>query len=154
LGNNPNCPGWYGGKVRFSGRLQVVSEDENGKKNAKKSFKIVLDDCALWTSFRHARRWGSWSYLRVKVPSQAFYDSKLGLDSFFKKTFLFWGCVFRACYAMGDNVFFYWTNEVYGKSETIPGRLSLEEFIQWHNPLDFNKNQVIDIELHQLCASE
>ena len=49
---------------------------------------------------------------------------------------------------MGDNVFFYWTNEVYGKSETIPGRLSLEDFIQWHNPLEFNKGQVGHLAAH------
>ncbi|KAF8912203.1 RNA dependent RNA polymerase-domain-containing protein [Gymnopilus junonius] len=141
LGNNPRYPGWYGGKVRFSARLQLNSK--KGDKQVKNTFKIILDDCALGTSFRHARRWGSWSFLRVKVPAQAFYDTKIGLDLFFRKKFVIWGYVFRACYAMGDNVFFYWTNDLCGIPRTIPGRLSLEEFIQWHNPLASNSNQLM-----------
>ncbi|KAF8969583.1 RNA dependent RNA polymerase-domain-containing protein [Flammula alnicola] len=136
LGNSNEYPDWYGGKVEFRGRLQSM----DGK---KKSYKIVLDQCTLGPSSRFARRFGSWSFLRVKIPQQTFHDPKNNLNIFFRKAFIIWGQVFRACYAKGDNIFFYWTNESFPSGPSIPGRLSFEDFISWHNPLEENSAQLM-----------
>ena len=138
IGNNLAIPGWYGGKAEFRGRLQPQT---NG---ITKSFKITLDNCTLGSSCRFMRRFGSWSFLRIKIPLGIVHDSKNNLPLFFQKRFVLWGNVFRACYAKDDNVFFYWTNEQYPPTSLTPGRLSFEDFIMWHNPLkeEANASQV------------
>ena len=74
-----------------------------------------------------------------------FHDSNNNLTLFFKKPFIIWGKVFRACYAKEDNIFLYRTNESYPfGSSTIPGRLSFEEFIEWQNPIQHNSRQVVN----------
>ncbi|KDR73737.1 hypothetical protein GALMADRAFT_251555 [Galerina marginata CBS 339.88] len=137
LGNNPHYPNWYGGKIEFRGRLQVI---EDGK---SKTFRIQLDPPTLGPSSRCTRRFGSWSFLRVKIPLTAFHNASNQLDLFFQKTFVIWGCVFRACESKGDNVLFYWTDELFPSSQRIKERLSFEEFIEWHNPLAQNSKQLM-----------
>jgi RNA-dependent RNA polymerase len=134
IGNNPTIPGWYGGKVEFRGRLQSQGE------GTTKSFKILLENCTLGTSCRFMRRFGSWSFLRIKIPLGIVHDSNSNLALFFQKRFVLWGHVFRACYAKDDNVFFYWTNERFPPTSLTPGRLSFEDFIMWHNPLEEEGN--------------
>ena len=134
IGNNPTIPGWYGGKVEFRGRLQSQTD------GTTKSFKILLDNCTLGTSCRFMRRFGSWSFLRIKIPLEIVHDPKSNLAQFFQKQFVLWGNVFRACYAKDDNVFFYWTNERFPPTSITPGRLSFEDFIMWHNPLEEEGN--------------
>ncbi|KAF8163532.1 RNA dependent RNA polymerase-domain-containing protein [Crassisporium funariophilum] len=137
LGNNADNPGWYGGKVEFRGKLQQI--DGNSK-----SYKLQLDSCTLGPSSRNTRRFGSWSFLRVKIPLPIFHQENNNLESFFKQTFVIWGEVFRACYAKERNVFFFRTNEIFPMTgPLIPGRLSLEEFIMWHNPLEHNRYQLM-----------
>jgi len=134
--NNPTIPGWYGGKVEFRGRLQAASPETAGGK----SFKVVLENCTLGASSRFTRRFGSFSFLRIKIPLKLFHDSKNNLGLFFQKKFILWGNVFRACYAKNDNVFFYWTDERFPPTSLTPKRLSFEDFITWHNPLQEEAN--------------
>lgn len=132
LGNNPRFPGWHGGKVVFQGQLSV----EDGE------HKIVLDSCSIGGSSRFARRFGSWSFLRVKVPQSIFFGQKRDFITFFLRPFIIWGRVFRVFDAKDCKVFLYWTNECLSSGSPIPDRMSFEEFVNWHNPLEENKNQV------------
>ena len=136
LGNSCNYPDWYGGKVSFRGKL--VPEE-----GLSKSYKIRLEACNLGSSCRFSRRFGSWSFLRIKIPESVIHDKNNGLVVFFRKLFVIWGQVFRACYAKGRSVFLFMTNETYPANQgPIPGRMSFEEFIQWHNPIEENSGQV------------
>ncbi|KAF8639473.1 hypothetical protein AX17_001493 [Amanita inopinata Kibby_2008] len=132
LGNYPNHPGWYGGKVVFRGKL----EKHNG------SYKVVLDQSALGSSCRFTRSFGSMSFLRLKVPSQIFYGNN-DLPTFFSQYFVLWGHVFQACYAKDNNVFLLKINETMcsdGSLRSMPGQ-SLEDFVHWFNPFLENKKQ-------------
>ncbi|CAA7271027.1 unnamed protein product [Cyclocybe aegerita] len=134
LGNNPNQPDWYGGKVEFRGRLS--------QQDGNVGYKITLESCCLGASSRFTRRFGSWSFLRVKIPTQIFFSHN-DLERFFQRSFVIWGKVFRACYAKDDNVFFYWTNEIYPMGKPLLNRMSFHDFIMWHNPLQQNSNQLM-----------
>lgn len=135
LGNNPRLPGWYGGKAEFRGRLVDT-------KDPISPYKIVLEPCTLGPSSRFTRQFGSFSFLRVKIPLTLFHNPNAKLDEWFKQAFVIWGRIYRACYAKSDNVFLYWTNESLGGGPPVPGRLSFVDFIYWHNPLQANANQV------------
>lgn len=113
----------------FQGQLL----DENGK------YRIVLDSCTLGGSSRFTRRFGSWSFLRIKVPQTIFFGHNRDFISFFLRPIIIWGRVYRVFDAKDSKIFLYWTNESPGS--LIPGRMSLEEFIEWHNPLRLNQNQ-------------
>ncbi|KAF5331032.1 hypothetical protein D9619_005263 [Psilocybe cf. subviscida] len=136
LGNNPRLPGWYGGKAEFRGRL-VETKDQTSR------YKIVLEPCTLGPSSRFARQFGSFSFLRVKIPLALFHNPEAKLNEWFNQSFVIWGRVYRACYAKGDNVFLYWTNEALEGGLPVRGRLSFVDFVFWHNPLRANANQLM-----------
>lgn len=135
LGNNPEYPGWYGGKIEFRAKLEKLGT---------KQYKIVLEDCILGASCRFTRRFGSWSFLRIKVPLDIFHESDNGLGLFFKRPFVLWGRVFKTFYAKDQTVFLFKTNEACpsldSRGSNLPG-LSLQEFLMWHNPLQENSQQ-------------
>ena len=137
LGHNADHPGWYGGKIEFRGKLQKDEQTD--------SYKIVLERCTLGPSCRFTRRFGSRSFLRVKIPSRILHSSTSGLIAYFRSPFVIWGRIFRAFYAKDDIVFLFRTNEIYDEQRILPGHFggfSLLQFIEWHNPLQSNRNQV------------
>jgi hypothetical protein len=137
LGHSTDYPGWYGGKVEFRAKLQ--------KDEKTNSYKIVLERCMLGTSCRFTRRFGSKSFLRIKIPSRILHSNTNGLIAYFRNPFVIWGRIFRAFYAKDDNVFLFRTNEIFDESHIRPDHFpgfSLLQFIEWHNPLEFNRNQV------------
>ena len=115
-----------------------VKQEEPGR------YKIVLDRGVAGSSCRLTRRFGSGTFIRVKVEQSAFYDHNNRLNEFFQQKFVLWGHVFQACYAKDDNVFLFKVNETMkhdGSIEKIEG-MSLEDFVNWFNPLDGNQKQV------------
>lgn len=147
LGFNKASDDWYGGKVGFRGKLKKTSA-----KGSSPSFKIVLEKAELGPSNRFARKFGSKSFLRVKVTRECLSYEK-ELVSFFKHPFILNGSVFRAFYEKDKNVFLFMTNEVVEGSEISkvkisprrfrPDRISLVEFLDWHNPIMENSTQTM-----------
>ncbi|KAM6492722.1 RNA dependent RNA polymerase domain containing protein [Amanita muscaria] len=136
LGNHSDYPGWYGGKVAFRGKVA---------KDGDRSYRVVLDDVALGSSCRFARRFGSKSLIRIKVPDSIFYDSNNSLNEFFQNSFIIWNHVFQTLYAKDNNVFL-----VRVDCEMLPDRsihkvpgTSWEEYLAWFNPLDKNMKQPV-----------
>ncbi|KAF8801654.1 hypothetical protein BYT27DRAFT_7245092 [Phlegmacium glaucopus] len=137
LGNSCHYPDWYGGKITFCGKLLQVE-------GTPKSYKIRLEPCRLGSSCRFSRRFGSWSFLRIKIPENILHEKNNDLGVFFRKLFVIWGQVFRACYSKGRHTFLFMTNEMYPTDRgLVSGRMSFEEFIQWHNPLEENSAQLM-----------
>ncbi|PFH45150.1 hypothetical protein AMATHDRAFT_9895 [Amanita thiersii Skay4041] len=119
LGSNPDFPEWYGGRIAFKGK------------------------CALGSSCCFTRRFGSKSFIRLKVPPDIFYSTGQSLSSFLTQPFTLWSHVFRACYAKEDNVFLFKVNETLdavGELKLIQG-LNLDSFVNWFNPLYENRKQ-------------
>lgn len=137
LGFSSENPDWYGGKVHFRAKLM-----EQGRAG----FRVLLERAELGPSCRFARRFGSTAFLRVKIPMSVFNKPDNGLVDFFSRPFILNGRVFRAFFAKDDNVFLFRTNEIFRGSEICPHSvcmrgLSLLDFLNWHNPLGFNRNQ-------------
>ncbi|PPQ99097.1 hypothetical protein CVT24_009364 [Panaeolus cyanescens] len=135
VGNNPNCPGWYGGQVVYRGRL--VEAKSSGSR-----YKIQLEPMSLGPSTKFTRNFGSMAFLRIKVSDKILYSEDHHLNPFFKQRFVLWDKVFRAVYAKDSTVFMFWTNERYPSNSKIPGRKSFEDFFDWFNPLSCNHKQV------------
>jgi RNA-dependent RNA polymerase len=135
LGHSQAFPGWYGGKIGFTGKLH----------RDKGSYKIVLERCALGPSCRFTRRFGSKNFLRIKIPEPILHSADNRLIDFFRKPFVLWGSVFRSFYAKDETVFLFRTNEVMMGNEIKPNGgpgISLLEFLDWHNPPLHNSKQV------------
>ena len=87
------------------------------------------------------------------------FNKGSALLEFFRRPVILWNRVFRTFYAKEHNAFLFRTNEVviakpspdggftYEISKPLAGssranEFSLLEFLQWHNPVEFNKHQV------------
>jgi RNA-dependent RNA polymerase len=145
LGFKEDSPGWYGGKVQFSGRLKDTSSTKTP------NYTVLLDRPVLGPSCRFGRRFGSPNILKIKLPKPILNKSDNGLLEFFMRPFIIHNHVFRTFYAKDNNMFLFRTNEVMSDSGiTAPGSsatggpMSLMEFLNWHNPLEFNSKQVFD----------
>lgn len=70
-----------------------------------------------------------------------------GLLDFFKNDFVIHGRVFRPFYAKDHSVFLFELNSIYTFGRILPDphddRISFDQFLEWHNPMTINKNQVI-----------
>ncbi|KAJ7275086.1 RNA dependent RNA polymerase-domain-containing protein [Mycena rebaudengoi] len=142
LGNSPDYPDGYGGKLCFGGKISIVANSQ--------AITLELDRCTVGSSCRLWRRFGSSSFLRIKVPSTILHSSHR-LTEYFQRPFVLWDdSVFRAFYAKEDSVFLFKTRElpVWDENGRIrflesPNGLSLFEFIDQFNPLHLNDNQIL-----------
>ncbi|KAG2154722.1 RNA dependent RNA polymerase-domain-containing protein [Suillus clintonianus] len=134
--------GWYGGKVHFGATLKAID-----KKTTTPEYRIQLSPPELGPSSRLARQYGSKNFLRVKVPRNILNKSQHGLVEFFSQHFLLCGLVYRAFYAKDGTVFLVATNSSTGcgriPSHAHPTPPSLEDFLEWHNPLYYNAAQTV-----------
>ncbi|KAJ6631174.1 RNA dependent RNA polymerase-domain-containing protein [Mycena sp. CBHHK59/15] len=138
LGNCPDYPRGYGGKLCFGGRLEI---DQNS------NISVVLGRCTVGPSCRLCRFFGSSSFLRLKVPAKTLHSANSGLIEFHQRPFIVWDRVFRAFYAKEDNIFLFKTREIFrdGAVQLVesPNGLSLFEFLNQFNPLELNCNQAL-----------
>ncbi|TFK75828.1 hypothetical protein BDN72DRAFT_831274 [Pluteus cervinus] len=143
-------PGWHGGKVHFRGTLKQGKANPGRSTRKCIQYIIQLERAELGPSTRFARRFGSRSFFRIKVPKDILRDVDFETTgfSFFQRPLIICGDVFRAFYAKDANVFYFRTNEVYNEKgispgSTGPGRLSIEGFLEWHNPIEINQKQTL-----------
>lgn len=113
----------------------------------KPVYKLALQPPELCASKMFARRFGSRSFLNVKLTKSATSKNVEELMDYLRRPIILCGGVFRAFYAKEGTVFYVKTNETFdGTSVTddglVPDTLSVLEFVQWHNPMEHNNNQV------------
>ncbi|KAJ7665536.1 RNA dependent RNA polymerase-domain-containing protein [Mycena rosella] len=136
LGLSEEAPDWFGGKVHFTGRLIADS------RNRGTPFKLGPSD-------RFARRWGSGSFLTLSLGKEILNGNKGDkIMNFLCRPFILGDRVFRAFDAKVGNVFLVCTNEIVeGRrihpTRTVPGLLSLREFLAWHNSLEVDEKQTM-----------
>ncbi|KDR83661.1 hypothetical protein GALMADRAFT_150744 [Galerina marginata CBS 339.88] len=135
---------WYGGQVLFHGKLGDIS----AKNEKRPRYKITLEPAELGPSNMYARRFGSKHFFRLKLTKAVMNKNFDLLGNYLSRPLILCGGVFRAFLAKESNVFYVRTNEkTDGASiipgETIKGVMSFLEFLEWHNPMDFNNNQTM-----------
>ena len=135
---------WYGGKVQFIGKLKRRTD----RKRHEDPYYITLERPELGPSTRFTRRFGSADFLRIKIMNELRYREGEDIINFLSRPLVLSGNVYRSFFSKETTVFFKRTNEEYHPQSRLitvcPGthRTSLSEFLEWHNPLRFNANQV------------
>lgn len=127
---------WYGGKIQ-----QVARVEEHGG-----ALRLVLAPMEMRKSCRFARFLGSRRLLQVSVPREILSSQAEKLKEFFMQKFVLCGRVFVAFGMKEGKIFLMETKEDYERGAPAPGderRMSLEEFVNWHNPLDKNGKQAV-----------
>jgi RNA-dependent RNA polymerase len=155
LGFNPDFPNWHGGKVHFRARLKNVGTTKMPR------YRVILERAVLGPSCLFTRRFMSKRFLTIKVPKQILNNTDNGLFDLFLRPFILTGRVFRAWFAKDDNVFMVETDEILDgntisasrRPASPTGPCSLEAFLEWHNPINRNTNQVchclLNTDLHK-----
>ena len=148
------CLNWYGGKVLFHGKLYDTAD----KPCTKPKYKLQLDRAELGPSNMFARQFGSKHFFRLKLTKPVMNKSSDELMTYLRRPLILCGSVFRGFYAKDSNVFYVKTNEstdgvsVPEDGDVIPGVKSFLEFVEWHNPMDNNNEQVCMIIAFSLLA--
>ena len=107
-------------------------------------------------STRFGRRFTSGSFVKLTFSKEALEKLKKqpdGLLNYVQQPIIIAGGVFRAYSTRASNVFYVQTNEVSVDNERmrhlLPSpsskTLSFLDFIRWHNPLEYNQNQVFSL---------
>ena len=128
---------WYGGRIQQVGRLV----------QAHGRFSIQLEKPEIRRSHRFSRFLGSRRILQVRVADDLMYkhgdDIRMVLSS---SKFILCGRVFLPFHAKEGSMYLLETNQSH---ERVPNnhdgdnlRLSLKDFINWHNPFEQNDQQV------------
>lgn len=129
---------WYGGQIQQLARLA-----EDGK---TKTFKILLEPMEKRRSHRFARFCGSRSMLQLRIPVKLLQEKNSQIKTALNRKFVLCGRIFVPFHSKDNSLYMVETNEdVFRKSQAWCDdnhRQSFSEFINWHNPLEHNSNQV------------
>ncbi|KAF8320917.1 hypothetical protein DL93DRAFT_2224613 [Clavulina sp. PMI_390] len=156
LGVSPNSPngfGWYGGQVAQRVALTVQptkSTDVVAAKPTTDQFNLVLMKHKIAPSNRVARKIGSRRVLQISISDEAKQCETLR-DYFVGTKFVLNGRIYEAICAKEGTVYLIETGTYAEGGVQLPpfdyisnnGRMSWEEFINWHNPIRFNSHQAI-----------
>ncbi|KAG2358031.1 RNA dependent RNA polymerase-domain-containing protein [Suillus spraguei] len=130
---------WYGGKIQQVARVV----------KAGTSFKLELEKPEIRRSHRFARFLGSRRIFQVRVPDNLTYD-KVGSalrEFLISSKFVLCGRVFVPFHAKEGSMYLLETNENIDRQTNLGDgdshRLTLYQFVKWHNPLRLNRKQPI-----------
>ncbi|PPR02365.1 hypothetical protein CVT24_011709 [Panaeolus cyanescens] len=134
--------GWYGGQIQQVARLV--------KKNGL--FQISLEPMEMRRSNRFARFCGSRRIVVVKIPDVFLRDGTDEVNAsgpefvkkFFSQKFVLCGRCFVPFFAKEGSIYLLETDENYQRQSQLwcgdQYRMSLNAFLQWHNPLQETAN--------------
>ncbi|KAL1661582.1 RNA dependent RNA polymerase-domain-containing protein [Schizophyllum commune] len=145
LGFHEDEPYWFGGKIHYTARIEL--SDSGSRYNP---FKVTLRRPELGVSSQFYRRYGSSSFLTVKLAKAVSNDRGYGdaIETFVRRPLVILGRVFRAVRRVDDSFIYFRTNEVcvgdkIPPDETVPGAPSLWDFLNAQNPLRLNTAQTM-----------
>ncbi|EJU04097.1 hypothetical protein DACRYDRAFT_14289 [Dacryopinax primogenitus] len=122
----------FHGKIRFGISVTWTGRDT----------QLKLDPLEIDRFTRLTRRFGSRRLIRMKNVSS--YPPNEFMKNFFLQKFVFMGRVYRSFFVKENTVFLIETNETHcGTKARDRFRLSLWEFVNWHNPLYCNQQQIM-----------
>ena len=133
--------------LKFGGRVEFIVR-------VTESLDIKQQPPQQCPSTRFGRRFGSSSFVKLTFSKEALEKLKKqpdGLLNYVQQPIIIAGGVFRAYSTRASNVFYVQTNEVSPDTERMrqwllkdpfPSEFSFLDFIKWHNPLEYNQNQV------------
>lgn len=134
-----------GGRVHFYATLKKPTTT-----TTKDIYKIELNPARLGASNSFSRRFGSKSFLHLKIPTPLLYQQGSDMTSYLRKPLILCQHVFRAFYAKEQTVYYFRTNEVWNAEVQLisppsssSSGIGFLDFIKWHNPIELNYQQVL-----------
>ncbi|KAF8910164.1 RNA dependent RNA polymerase-domain-containing protein [Gymnopilus junonius] len=134
MGDWEGAPDWYGGQVQQVARL--VKEVS--------SYKIKLEPMEKRRSYRYARMFGSRRFIHLKISKELLRNENAQVKQFLLQKFIICGRTYIPFSSKEQAIYMFETNDNWGRSpQDWCGdgfRISFQEFINWHNPLEQRKN--------------
>ncbi|KAI0327690.1 hypothetical protein GY45DRAFT_1256557 [Cubamyces sp. BRFM 1775] len=133
---------WEGAKDWYGGKIQQVARIEE----APDGLQLVLAAMEMRKSTRFARQLGSRRILQIYIPHGLQATRADELKEFLTKKFVLCGRVFVAFGSKEGKWVLMETKEDYERGPRTPGddqRMSLEDFVAWHNPMAKNGKQAV-----------
>ncbi|PIL31169.1 RNA-dependent RNA polymerase [Ganoderma sinense ZZ0214-1] len=130
---------WYGGNVQQAAVLREEGNRDGG-------FRLVLAKMEMGKSNRFARFLGSRRMLQVSILHSIVSGRADELRAFFGRKFVLCGRVYVAFCVKGTRVFLMETPEDYERVAVASGddrRITLMDFVVWHNPIELNSSQLM-----------
>ena len=138
MGHWQGQDGWFGGRIQQVARLTKNERDSH--------YHIHLEHMERRRSHRFARFCGSRRILQLRVPKELILEENKKLKTFLQGKFVLCGRIFVPFHAKDHSLYMVEINEDWERKpqrncgdET---RLSLADFINWHNPPEYNHKQV------------
>ena len=131
---------WYGGKIQ-----QIVRMERSTDRTATVPWTLTLERMQMTRSHRFARFLGSRHLLQVKIVGK---DRDLVRErKFLEQRFVLCGRIFVPFSTKDGKVYLMEIDMDYDArvpqlSQGDQYRISLEEFVAWHNPMGLNCDQV------------
>ncbi|KDR85760.1 hypothetical protein GALMADRAFT_53536 [Galerina marginata CBS 339.88] len=134
MGEWEGAPNWYGGQIQQLARLVK----DGG------SYKLTLEPMEKRRSHRFARFYGSRRFLQLRIPEEILKKENSRVKSFLTKKFILCGRTFVPFHSKEHGLYMVETNDNWGRSSQDwcgdQFRLSFNQFVNWHNPLEKAKN--------------
>lgn len=144
MGEWKGKPNWYGGQVQQIARITHFTRPHG---DSRPPYDITIEPLEQRKSSRIPRLLGSVGALQLRVPKDMMHgEASENLQKFLHQKFVICGRVFLPYHAKEGKVYMMQSNEDYQRrSQKYCGdqfRMSLAEFVGWHNPLPLNYKQV------------
>ncbi len=129
---------WFGGRIQQIARLSKPGKSDH--------YQIHLEPMEKRRSHRFARYCGSRRILQLRIPKKLILAESAKLKIFLQGKFILCGRVFIPFHAKDHSLYLVETNEDWERTSQREcgdgNRLSLADFINWHNPPEYNYKQV------------
>lgn len=139
------CGDWLGERNWYGGRIQQIMRLVKGTSPDEPPLRLELQKLQKTKSHHFGRIAGSRRIIQLKIPDTIIYDREIALTDFLQQHIVICGRRFAAFTQKDDKVYFVEIDEGYDCAMTDPtdrDRYSLEKWVQSHNPLSLNRNQV------------
>lgn len=139
MGEWEGVDNWYGGRVQQVARL--AKRSGGGPK-----YQVILEKLESTRSHRFARYLGSLGVVQMSIPKDLVNKERDDVIKFLSQNFILCGRIYRPFTSKEMKVYLMEIDEDYGRLPDLEQgdqyRIPFRRFLDWHNPLHLNFNQV------------
>jgi RNA-dependent RNA polymerase len=136
MGDYEGVENWYGGRIQQIARLNKSTT----------GYTLRIEKPEKIRSYEIARFHSSRRIMQVRIPKDLVGRDREGIQEYLRAKFVICGRVFVAFHPKDRSVYLIETDEdLERQSDCSYGdhlRMSLQQFVQLHNPLELNDGQV------------
>lgn len=143
MGNWKGEENWYGGRIQLIAKVSI-----NRNKSGRNMFSFRLEPYGIGKSNRATRYCTSLSILQLKIEKNSEYalSNDASIANLLGERFVLCGRVYCPFHTKEGKLFLVETNEDYERKPVSKlgdkFRQSFDDFLNWHNPMELNSDQV------------